>query len=96
MSPKIIKAIIVFIVVLIFSHAYVYFLNDEIHQARKKEYEDMILTIPEPIREMRLKLDETQIKQLQSYKKLDGERSGYVEIPIDRAFDYYLQRANSK
>jgi uncharacterized membrane protein YhiD involved in acid resistance len=96
MNRRIVKAILVFIVVLIFSHAYVWFLNDEIHQARKKEYDDMILTIPESIRSIRAKLEAKQLRELHSYKKLDGERSGYVEIPIDRAFDYYLQRANSK
>jgi hypothetical protein len=46
---------------------------------------------PERLREFRKKLEESARRDLETYKWVD-QRKDHAQIPIERAFDYYLRR----
>lgn len=79
---------ILLLIVLIISHVVVWHMDKELHVARmdyRKEIENKKYHF---LREERLQLEKLQKQSLQEWSK---GKDGYVQMPIDRAFDYYLR-----
>lgn len=76
------------------AHVIVWFINHDIHAKQVVQYEAIGKKEYHFLKKERLKLESEQEKSLERYQRLD-KGSSYVQIPIERAFDYYL-RANAK
>jgi hypothetical protein len=71
-------------------HGWLWFIDQDLYTAllgQKKENESRKVAT---IKEQRLELHAKQSRRLQEYRVSD-KRNIYAEIPLERAFDYYLR-----
>ena len=76
------------LLILALSHVLVWQMDKKVYYARK-EYRTEINNKKFPY----LKAERLQIEKLQkkSLKKWSKENNGFIQMPINRAFDYYLR-----
>lgn len=88
---KIVYAIFVIFILIGISHVFLWFLNLEMfHQIKKMTERERVIRT-ENLKPLRQKLEAEQKKSLKSYRWIN-QRKDYAEIPIERAFDYFIGR----
>lgn len=91
MIKKIALGVIFLFVFVALAHPVLWLFNRKIFSALVPVQKELQSRPPERLMNYRHRLEESAIKELNSYKWLD-QRKEYVQIPVERAFDYYLRR----
>ena len=75
-------------ILLALSHVLVWQMDKGLHLARKDYRKEMENKIYPYLKKERLQIEKLQKKKLRKWAK---GKDGYIQMPIDRAFDYYLR-----
>ena len=78
------------IILLGFSHGVTWLLNRSLQEKLEIQQKSINPDLYKDIKTQRLEIESPQIESLKQYKWLN-KRKGNVQIPIDRAYDYYLR-----
>ena len=76
------------------AHGIVWLMNKDMHEKQLTQYQEVQKKEYHYLKKERLSLESQQEKSLERYERLE-KGSPYAQIPIERAFDYYL-RAHAK
>ena len=76
------------LIILVLSHVLVWYMDRDLHKARVVRHEEIKKTTYPLLKTERLQIQKEQRDRLNNWSK---ERNGFVQMPIDRAFDYYLR-----
>lgn len=76
--------------ILVLTHFFLYFWNRELYQTHLKQRREFKPTEIQKFSDFRIKYESQQQDNLKGYRRIE-KRSEYVQIPIERAFDYYLR-----
>jgi hypothetical protein len=71
-------------------HLFIWPLNKDLYQNHVEQRKQFPRSDVKWFSEKRINYEAQKTQNLQEYKWLD-KRNGYVQIPIERAFDYYLR-----
>lgn len=87
---KIIYATFVLVAILAGTHLFLWPLNQDIYKSHVKQRNEFQRKPIENFSDFRMKYEAQQKDNLNRYRRIE-KRSEYVQIPIERAFDYYLR-----
>lgn len=85
--------ILLIYLLMVVAHLLLIPVNQKMHQRIKAVSEEKREIKMENLKPLRIELERKGKHELKSYRWVD-QRKGYAEIPIDRAFDYYLLHPN--
>lgn len=94
MRRVVIFTIVIYLLVAI-SHLIFWPVNKEIYHRYRKQHLETSQQPITPLKKLRIRIENQARKELSHYQWLD-ERKEYAQIPIERAFDYYLNHNEFK
>lgn len=79
-----------FVMLALIIHGWLWHMNENLYKNLAGQEKANETRRVRTIKEQRLALEAKQRKELHEFRVID-ERNGYAEIPLERAFDYYLR-----